>query len=74
MALAEAAEAAQGGGLGLLARRCPVVWIVERAAERDSAALLLAAILAGILLGPILDARVPELLGVKTARARLAAA
>ena len=71
LALADAAEARAGGGLGLLAHRCPTVWLVERRGESDAAALRLAAILAGVLLGPILDARVPELLGVKTARVRL---
>lgn len=70
-ALADAAETRAGGGLGLLARRCPTVWLVERHADDDRVALRLAAILAGVLLGPILDPRVPELLGVKTARLRL---
>lgn len=69
--LADRAEARTGGGLGLLAHRCPTVWLVERLAADDPLALRLAAILAGVHLGPILDARVPELLGVKTARARL---
>lgn len=71
LALADQAEARTGGGLGRLAHRCPTVWLVERRADEDAAALRLAAILASVLLGPILDARVPELLGVKTARARL---
>jgi hypothetical protein len=67
--LAEAADAA-GTGLALLARRCPTVWLVEREQDDDLLALRLAAILASVGLGPILDARVPELLGVKSARAR----
>lgn len=71
LALADRAEARTGGGLGLLARRCPTVWLVERRADDDLVALRLAAILASVLLGPILDARVPELLGVKTARERV---
>lgn len=62
-----------GTGLALLARRCPTVWIVERAVDRDPLALRLAAILASIFLGPILDTRLPELFGVKTARAKLEA-
>lgn len=62
-----------GTGLALLARRCPTVWIVERAVDPDPLALRLAAILASILLGPILDTRVPELFGAKTARAKLEA-
>lgn len=71
LALADEAEARKGGGLGRLAHRCPTVWLVERRTEEDPAALRLAAILASVLLGPILDARVPELVGVKTARERL---
>jgi hypothetical protein len=71
-----AAEAADAGntGLALLARRCGAVWLVEREAEdaplAGSTALRLAAIVASVVLGPILDSRVPELLGVKTARSR----
>jgi hypothetical protein len=71
LALADRAEARTGGGLGHLAHRCPTVWLVERRFDDDPVALRLAAILASVLLGPILDARVPELLGVKTARERL---
>jgi hypothetical protein len=62
-----------GTGLALLARRCPTVWLVERALDPDPLALRLAAILASIFLGPILDPRIPELFGVKTARAKLEA-
>ena len=59
-------------GLALLARRCQAVWIVERAdGEPDRLALLLSAILASVLLGPILDPARGELFGVKTARAKL---
>jgi len=72
LALAEAADAS-GTGLAMLARRCPRVWLVPREADADAIALRLAAILASVLLGPILDARGPELFGVKTARAKLAA-
>jgi hypothetical protein len=70
LVLAEAADAA-GSGLALLARRCPMVWLVARESAEDRLALRLATILASVLLGPILDARVPELLGVKSARARI---
>jgi hypothetical protein len=74
LALAEAAESlAQGGGLALLARRCPTVWIVERRADDDPLALRLATVLAGTLLGPILDRRSREIFGVKTARAKMEA-
>jgi hypothetical protein len=69
LALADAADAARSG-LALLARRCPTVWLVQREADDDPLALRLATILASVLLGPILDARVPELLGAKSARAR----
>jgi hypothetical protein len=72
MALAEEAERrAGGGGLVLLARRCRTVWLVRRDEEEDRLALRLAMILASVMLGPVLDARGPELFGVKTARAKL---
>jgi hypothetical protein len=72
LALAEEADAKAGSaGLALLARRCESIWLVVRDAERDPLALLGAAILASLMLGPILDARGPELFGVKTARAKL---
>jgi hypothetical protein len=62
-----------GTGLALVARRCQTVWLVSLETDPDPLALRLAAILASVLLGPILDARVPELFGVKTARAKLEA-
>ncbi len=71
LAMADAAEARQGGGLGGLAHRCPTVWSIACEAEDDRAALRLAAILAGVGLGPVLDPRGPEIFGVKTARAKL---
>jgi hypothetical protein len=72
-ALADAGERLSGGGgLALLARRCPSVWHVERRGDVDPLALRLAAILASILLGPIVDRTSGELFGVKTARAKLA--
>ncbi len=74
LALAEAADARAGStGLGLLARRCATVWLVARIAQPDGLALRLAAILASVLLGPILDGAAGELFGVKTARAKLEA-
>jgi hypothetical protein len=74
-ALASEAEARMsGGGLGLLAQRCPVLWEVEREADRDPDALRVAAVLASVLLGPIVDPRGPEIFGVKTAREKLARA
>lgn len=72
LALAEAADARAGvTGLALLARRCPAVWLVERTRSADRIALRLAAVLASLLLGPILDTSAGELFGVKTARRKL---
>ncbi len=74
LVLADEAERRQGGGgLALLARRCRAVWLVRRDADDDRLALRLAMILASVVLGPVLDARGPELFGVKTARAKLGA-
>jgi hypothetical protein len=70
LALAEAADAAMTG-LALLARRCGSIWLVERAAEPDRLALRLAIVLSSVMLGPVLDSRVPEIFGVKTGRAKL---
>jgi hypothetical protein len=71
-ALAETIDARAGNtGLGLLAQRCGMVWMVAREEPRDRLALRLAAILASILLGPVLDAAAGELFGVKTARSKL---
>ncbi len=70
LALAEAADKGRSG-LALLARRCGFVWLVERVAEPDALALRMAVVLASVMLGPILDVRVPELFGVKTGRAKL---
>ena len=60
--------------MGLLAHRCKTIWTVERRGTKDAPAIALAAVLAGAGLGPVLDPDVPELFGVKTARARLASA
>ncbi|HEY4016074.1 MAG TPA: hypothetical protein VGM06_22215 [Polyangiaceae bacterium] len=70
-ALAEAAEGGRGGGLALLAKRCGTVWLVERQDPADILALRLAAILASVLLGPIVDPAIPEIFGVKTAREKI---
>lgn len=58
-------------GLADLARRCKTVWLVERQGEADRTALLLAAVVASVLLGPILDVGAAELFGVRTARVKL---
>jgi hypothetical protein len=68
---AEDADSLAGNtGLGLLARRCHSVWLVVMEEPVDRTALLLAAVLASVVLGPILS---PDgaLFGVKTARAKL---
>jgi hypothetical protein len=71
---ADAAEARRGGGgLALLARRCRTVWVIPRETPSDALALRLAAILASLLLGPILDPATGEIFGVKSARAKLEA-
>jgi hypothetical protein len=67
-----AADGGRGGGLALLAERCGSVWLVERREAADVLSLTLAAILASILLGPIVDPTVPEIFGVKTAREKIA--
>jgi hypothetical protein len=69
----DAARFARGGpGLAELAARCAGIWLVqaETPAPDDATALLVAAILAGVHLGPILSPE-GELLGPKTARERL---
>jgi hypothetical protein len=72
LALAEAADARAGGsGLALLARRCNMVWIIDRDGSGDLLALRLAVILASVLLGPILDRRSGALFGAKTGRGML---
>jgi hypothetical protein len=72
LALAEEIDARAGPtGLAILARRCESVWIVERESPSDPLPLRLAAILASVLLGPILDPLAGTLFGVKTARAKI---
>jgi hypothetical protein len=70
--LAEAADARVGPtGLALLARRCDIVWTVEREAPDDLLALRLAVILASVLLGPVFDRDAGTLFGAKTGRVML---
>ncbi len=72
---AEDADAHAGAaGLGLLARRCRTVWLVEAEGEDDAVALRIAAILASVVLGPILSPGASEIFGVKTARETLESA
>lgn len=69
---AERAErAGRAGGMAALARRCPSVWEVDVGASgRPSEALRLCAILASVLLGPIMPPEGDTLFGVKGARER----
>jgi hypothetical protein len=60
-----------GAGLAELAQRCPQVWLIACIGDDDAIALRLAAILAGVMLGPILSPAGRALFGPKTARARL---
>lgn len=72
LAAATDAESRAGyTGMSLLAARCGTVWLVEVARTDDRAALLFAAVLASVVLGPILSPDGNELFGVKTARAKL---
>ena len=69
---AEVADAHAGStGLALLARRCGYVWLVESEGDDDRLALRLAAVIASVVLGPILSRDRQKLFGVRTARALL---
>lgn len=70
--IAERADARVGSpGMGLLARRCKYVWLVVLESDPDPLALVLAALLASVLLGPILAPSQDEVFGVRTARLKL---
>jgi hypothetical protein len=72
LAAAQDAETRAGyTGMSLLAARCATVWLVEVTGARDDGALLVAAVLASVVLGPILSPDGTELFGVKTARGKL---
>jgi hypothetical protein len=62
---------AGAAGLGKLAQRCHTVWLVVTEGDPDRPALLLAAILASVVLGPILSPDGDRLFGVRTARLKL---
>ena len=71
LVLAESIEARHGyTGLSMLAKRCKTVWLIS-AAPSDRASLLLSAIVASVVLGPIVSPAHDELYGVKTARLKL---
>jgi hypothetical protein len=73
LACAEEAErAAGGGGMSLLAKRCEMVALVAVTSEEDDVALWIAAIIASVVLGPILSPTQPEIFGIRTARVKLA--
>jgi hypothetical protein len=69
----EAARRAVAAGAGLteLAERCAQVWLVEVEEDDDPVALRVAAIVAGVVLGPILSPGGRALFGPKTAREQL---
>jgi hypothetical protein len=73
LALVEEAERTQGStGMALLAQRCPTVWLIEtEGGEDDRVALALAAILASVLLGPIVPPKADRVFGVRSARLEL---
>ena len=58
-------------GLATLAQRCSYVWLVVLEKDDDPVALRIAAILASVVLGPILAPAGDELFGVRTARLKL---
>ena len=65
--LAETVDKLQGpAGLYDLAKRCETVWRIERSGENDRTSLLLAAVFASTMLGPICTKT--SLFGVRTAR------
>jgi hypothetical protein len=72
--MAEEADVRQGSaGLGHLAKRCGTVWLVATEADEDEVALRVSTIVASVVLGPILTPLGAELLGVRSARAKLEA-
>lgn len=64
-----APNASDNGLYDLAERRCGSIWLVERHGRDDQPALVLAAIIASVCLGPILGDG--ELFGVRTAREKL---
>lgn len=70
----EAAEGAEragaAGGMGQLARRCAFVWEIERGEAGEAELLRLCAILASVLLGPVMPPEKDTLFGVRGARER----
>lgn len=72
--LAQRIEAVEGArGMSDLAGRCKGVCLIESEGATDRAALVLAALAASILLGPIVPPDQQEIFGVRTAREKLEA-
>ena len=69
-----AREGQRAGGLSDLARRCPYAWLVLAPSDDDRVALTLAAVLATVLLGPIVTPSGRRIFGVRGARMALEAA
>ncbi|HRH01077.1 MAG TPA: hypothetical protein PLR99_32785, partial [Polyangiaceae bacterium] len=70
--VARAESLRPSGGLAALAQRCTRVFLVHAGSPDDPAALLVACLLAGTSLGPVVDLAEPRLFGVKSGRERLA--
>ncbi len=66
----EAERRGKAGGMATLARRCPFVWDIPVSPD-PRGSLLLCAVLAAVVLGPILPPDGATLLGVRSARERL---
>jgi hypothetical protein len=62
--------AGKAGGMARLARRCPFVWEVDEGAGGRAEVLRLCAILASVLLGPVMPPEGDTLFGVRGARER----
>ncbi len=69
--LARSAEGGRGGGLADLAARCPRVFVVHEDPDDPAPGLLVACLLAGTSLGPIVALDGTAIFGVKTGRERL---
>ena len=72
LAQAEQAErASRGHGLALLAKRCPMVFLITAESAHDRVSLGIAAIFASVFLGPILCPGGEQIVGVRSARLEL---
>ncbi len=71
LAAEEAELVCRTSGMARLAQRCGSVWLVEAGGATDLVSLLVAAVLASVVLGPILTPDGKEIFGVRTARVKL---